>query len=562
MDRRSFLKSVGVTAAGTAVAASSDSFAAGPTPGLPPLFFSNGNRDRRRITSTDLTPWSPSSSQPWDVHTINHLYRRAGFGATLAEIAAASGKTPSQVVDALLDDNLLKGNKLPADPQNSDKWLHVPPYLGTDLGQQIAQQSLYYSANMDIRTQWTVLMNQPDVMLREKMSLFWMNHFVIEATKKVYYPQMVYNFLSYFRQNAWGNFKKMVSDVTVSPAMLIYLDGIYNQGLAPNENYARELQELFTLGVVDKDGKANYTQADVEGVAHALTGWTVDATAPAPNVLPAKYDVNRHDSSFQKIYDGVNRQYNLTASGASMDMDLIDHIFDQRGDQIAWYICSKLYQFFVYHDITQKPEKDIIDAMAATFKQGNWELKPVLSQLLKSAHFFDEANIGAGIKSPYEHLLGMIRTFTIQIDINASTSLYYYALAGSQELLDPPNVKGWPGYHSWISTTTLPYRNSVQTLLISGAMPGIGGGTPVNLPADMLGWSKQLASYDSGTFDEVINELANYLCAHLPSATAIKYVKSPFPAGYEWGILTDQVKVGTIRTLINRIMLLADYQLS
>ena len=378
------------------------------------------------------------------------------------------GKTPSQVVDALLDDNLLKGNKLPADPRNSIKWLHIEPYHGNGSQELTTQMNLYYAALMETRLHWTVQMNQPEVMLREKMTLFWMNHFVIEGYKKVYYPQSVYNFLKYFRENAWGNFKKMVSDVSVSPAMLIYLDGIYNQGLAPNENYARELQELFTMGVVDKDGKPNYTQADVEGVAHALTGWTVDATAPAPDVLPSKYDKTRHDSSFQKIYDGANRQYNLTASGAAMDKDLVDHMFDQRGDQIAWYICSKLYQYFVYHDITGKAERDIIDAMALTFKASNWEMKPVLAELLKSAHFFDEANIGAGIKSPYEHLLVMLRTFDIQIDEDAATSMYYLAIAGSQQLLEPPNVKGWPGYHNWISTTTLPYRNQIQTHFLIG----------------------------------------------------------------------------------------------
>ncbi|MDP4237575.1 MAG: DUF1800 family protein, partial [Bacteroidota bacterium] len=350
MDRRLFLKSLGVTAAGAAISEASDSFATTHVAsGIPSEHLRQPSRSRETIASSDLSPWNPSTTQPWDVHTINHLYRRAGFGATLGEIYAITRgivvQTPSQVVDNLLRDSLLLQPTVPPIPGNADDgktpslppaWLRVPPYVYND---PIKIQTDYANANMKIRSHWTVQMNQPEVMLREKLVLFWMNHFVVEA-KKVYYPQSMYSLLTYFRQNAWGNFKKMVSDVTISPAMLIYLDGVLNAGSAPNENYARELQELFTMGVVDKNGNPNYTQDDVEGIAHALTGWTVDAQAPPPDVLPSKYEVTRHDSSFQKIYDGVKRQYNLTASGASMDMDLIDHIFDQRGDQIAWYICS------------------------------------------------------------------------------------------------------------------------------------------------------------------------------------------------------------------------------
>ncbi len=578
MDRRSFLQSVGVAAAGTAVV-SSDSFASAPAAGgLPsqsPQFLSNPDRGRQQIASNDLSPWAPSTAQPWDVHTINHLYRRAGFGATLAEIKAASGKTFSSLVDALLDDTLLMKPTVPALPGNADDgktpsqppaWIRVPPYVYNNA---IQQQNDYYTAQMKIRSHWTAQMVQPNVMLREKMTLFWMNHFVIEA-KKVIWPQATYSFLTYMRQNAWGNFKKMVSDVTTMPAMLYYLDGILNVGQAPNENYARELQELFTMGVVDKDGKANYTQADVEGIAHALTGWTVDYQSPPPNILPALYNVNLHDSSFQKIYDGVNRQYNLKASGAAMDMDLIDHIFDQRGDQIAWNICSKLYQYFVYHDISQQGERDVIAAMAALFKSSNWELKPVISALLKSAHFFDESNIGAEIKSPFEHLIGLLRTFDLPLDELGAGSLYYYAAGGSQVLLDPPNVKGWPGYHNWMSTTTLPYRGVIETgLVFNKVLPAIGADgygnshLPINLTDEQItAWGKQFTNY-TGSFDGILAEIAAYLCAHPPSAKALSYVKGQFPPQtYEWSLLTDAIKVTVLRGMAAAIMLLADYQLS
>src|SRR5204863_2389032 len=129
---------------------------------------------------------------------INHLYRRAGFGATLAEIATAKGKSFTAVVDSLLDDTLLTKPTVPALPSNSEKWIQIPPSSYNDANVQMAD---YNAANMKIRSHWAVQMNQPDTMLREKMVLFLMNHFVVEA-KKVYYPQSLYSFLNYFRLNA------------------------------------------------------------------------------------------------------------------------------------------------------------------------------------------------------------------------------------------------------------------------------------------------------------------------------------------------------------------------
>ncbi|MEO6940233.1 MAG: DUF1800 family protein, partial [Candidatus Kapaibacterium sp.] len=286
MDRRAFL---GMSGRHSGVAVSPES----PTRnGAASLGALSNNRDQ--ITST-LAPWVPSTTEPWDAHTINHLYRRAGFGATLGEIARAKALTPSAVIDALLDDALTSGTNLPAPPAYSDTWLHVQPYLGGDYATLVKQQSDYAYADLAIRTWWQALASQPKTMLRERMVLMWSNHFVVEA-QKVYYPQMLFNYLDYFRQHPWGNFKQMVKDITIMPAMLIYLDGIYSYGSRPNENYARELMELFTLGVTDKAGNPNYTEADIQEIAKALTGWTIDYPAAAPNVMPAKYDVTRHDS--------------------------------------------------------------------------------------------------------------------------------------------------------------------------------------------------------------------------------------------------------------------------
>jgi len=566
MDRRSFLRTSGAAAGAASFipALTSRSFAAKPAGKNSVASGSNG---RPEITST-LAPWAPAAGD-WNVTTINHLFRRAGFGATYSEITAAKAMTPAAAVDALMDDALLTGNNLPQPPEHSQDWLHVQPYLGSDYNLQVKQQTDYYNAMLAIRRWWTSLMADPKTMLRERMTLFWMNHFVIEESK-VYYPQMVYNYLDYFRKHPWGNFKQMVKDVTISPAMLIYLDGQYSYGARPNENYGRELMELFTLGVAYKDGSANYTEDDIHQMARALTGWVIDPTAQPPNVVPGVYDVNRHDSTLKNPFGAPKKDYGLVASGYVTD-DVIDLLFQLKGDRLAWYICSKLYQQFVYHDISTPSAIAIIDGLAQTF-QSNWELKPVLSQLLKSEHFFDIANIGAQIKSPYDFLLGLFRSVDLGVDQYQGGTLYYYAYYSNQWLLDPPNVKGWPGYHSWISTTTLPQRNTLAgALAISSTGIPAQGATGYDgkvdtgfswTDANVTAWAQQFPSYN-GKFSDFLSEVSQFLCAIKPSQTALKAkILDNFPNSYEWPTLTDANKLVPLRLVVSAIAQFANYQLT
>ncbi|MBS1903692.1 MAG: DUF1800 domain-containing protein [Bacteroidetes bacterium] len=575
MDRRSFLRTAGISTAATAVL-SNEVLAQENTPNTltatPQNIRAAANRSRLKIQST-ISPWNPGPND-WNATTIGHLYRRAGFGATLAEVAAAQGKTYSAVVDALLNDSLLAPVTPPTD---SDKWLHVQP----DSSQ--AEMIRYQGYMRDIRSHWTAQMAQPASMLREKMTLFWMNHFCVEETK-VYYPQLMYSYLDYFRQHAWGDFKQMVKDVTVHPAMLRYLDGIYNIGRNPNENYARELQELFTMGPVwAKDGVTpNYTQDDVKAIAHILTGWDVDTQAPAPNILPTRYTISNHDSSFQHIYDdpttGQHVYYNLDAVAkyaptVTYDRELIDTMFAQRGERIAWFMCKKLYQYFVYHEpnMEDAATQAVIQGMVDTFMV-KWSIKDVLSQLFKSEHFFDAVNIGAMPKSPVEHIVGMIRQFDLPVDELSAGYLYAYTYAQGQYILDPPNVKGWPGYHNWISTTTLPIRNVLAAALTVSQNHSIptagtdGNGRPYTATTlddtKFLTWAKKFSNYGTD-FDSMLAELSTFLCAQPLGPLALQYIKNQMPPNtYEWGTLDDTGKLSALRQMTNKIMLLAEYHLA
>ncbi|HET9137293.1 MAG TPA: DUF1800 family protein, partial [Candidatus Kapabacteria bacterium] len=178
----------------------------------------------------------------------------------------------------------------------------------------------------------------------------------------------------------------------------------------------------------------------------------------------------------------------------------------------------------------------------------------------------------AQIKSPYEHIIGMIRQFDLTIDRLQAGTIFYYTANQSQQLLDPPNVKGWPGYHAWMSTTTLPLRGVLSTAIaVAGSLPAIGGdgynsnisNSPIQLTGDQVtAWGKQFANYN-GDFDDLLTEMATYLCPQPIGDNAHAYVKSKLPPNtYEWQSLTDKEKITGLRLLANTIMKLAEYQLA
>lgn len=526
------------------------------------------------MVQSTLAPWGGSL----DAHTTGHVYRRAGFGGTVAELKAAASLTPSALIDALLDDKWTLDANMPGPPSHAQTWMLLPPYQGTDLQRQIQQNIDDSNARYAIRRSWAVEMSRPSTMLREKMVYFWANHFVVEA-QKVEYPHLLLPYLTYFRKHPWGNFKQMVKDVSVLPAMLYYLDGWYSKGRNPNENYARELMELFTLGVTDKDGNPNYTEDDIKAVALALTGYSIDFSTATVNGFPAIYTISDHDSSLKKPFSSLGapiRSYGLSSSLHSVPDDIIDCLFQYRGDKLAYFICGKLYQYFVYHDISGATEQAIISQLATTFQNANWELKPVLQQLLKSEHFFDEANIGAAIKSPFEYMIGLARQFDIPLDEFQTGTLEMYGLSLlNQSLLDPPNVKGWPGYRSWVSTTTLPIRNKylASALAMTGGTTGIPAWNGVTgygenytgilwSDADVLKWAAQFGEY-KGDVHHFISQVATFLCAQPPASDFLTtYVFAPlsFP-DYEWPTMPDADRVIKIRTILTAITTLPEFQI-
>jgi len=396
-----------------------------------------------RRTSAGLEVYLPRPEKPWDKQRASYLLKRTMFGAKKADVEMALTKTPGEVVDMLLADTALPN---PPGSWVNDNYSYDSPNDTRNNG--------YFS---ELRQWWIELMVNQDFSIREKMTLFWHDHWATEYLT-VRQPHFNYWFLDSFRNNFLGNFRQMVKDVAISPCMLVYLDGRYNIKGRPNENYAREQMELHTLG----EGNG-YTEDDIQQAARALTGWTLQELSPGVfHPKDALFVSTRFDNT-DKTFMGQTGNWNHS--------DIVDIIFAQRQQEVAKYICRKLYREFVY----EIADESIISDMTTILVSNNWEIKPVLTTLLKSEHFFETANIGAHITSPIECYIGALRMLEIQ---PASSSVYteIFNICKNQglEILQPPNVKGWPGYRSWISASRLASRWSSTDELVNDSKTGGG----------------------------------------------------------------------------------------
>ena len=426
-------------------------------------------------------PNSPQSSKlglntyagPWLALQTKHLLNRTMFGAKAADINYFKSKGLVASVDELLN----VPATLPLPPVNDyNTTTYTDPNIpiGKTWVNDISLDGTTNSYRTSNYKKWllSIWVNQ-ERNIREKLTLFWSNHFGTEADTIVY-ATMTYNHHQILRTNCLGNFKQMVRAVTTDPGMLRYLNGYLSTKTAPDENYGRELQELFTVG---KEGGAKYSEDDVKNAAKTLTGWKIDAT------FNAVFDSTRHDTTnktFSAFYNNTIIAGRTGASGAIETDDLLNMIFQK--SEVAKFICRKLYRYFVYYYIDDNVETNIITPLANAFVANNFEIKPVLKLLLQSEHFYDSLYIGCQIKSPIDHVVGFLRQYEIAFPDTAVNYLDAYSLYNNmvaqligmgQSPVDPPNVAGWPAYYQapdynelWINADTLPKRNKFTDLMI------------------------------------------------------------------------------------------------
>jgi hypothetical protein len=384
-----------------------------------------------------LEPYIPSTEKPWNQERVQHLYQRLGFGADFSTLSNGLDVSPSELVNQLIDGVIA----MPAPEQ---------PYWANWDNDDYPNDGgeLFFQVKEEFFLRWVEEMATQG--LRSKLTLFWHNHFVTE--EEVYYCNAyMWAYYKLLHDHALGNFKTFVEEMGINPAMLVYLNGNQNVAAQPNENYARELMELFTMG--ENNG---YTQQDIVEVARALTGWQVNMYGCSKQVF---FSPAYHDNGTKTIFGQTgNWDY----------LDVHNLIFSERENQVAEYICGKLYRFFVY----EEEDPTIVQGLADTFKQNNWEIAPVLRQLFKSEHFFEERFINARIKSPLESLTHLLTLSGAEKDVDYSIDyISYIAYASSQmgqRVFNPVDVAGWPGYHSWMTENTLTARWSYSAAILNG----------------------------------------------------------------------------------------------
>jgi hypothetical protein len=374
----------------------------------------------------------PSSSNLWDEEKANHLYRRIGYGVSKIDLDDALVQVPAALPVTLISEAIALPTTTPPDWADWD----YNDYLNMGLD--------FVQTNLSQRRDWSLQMFN-DLLsdgLRGRMTLFWSNHFVTEV--QVYHcSSYLYKYYHILQTHALGNFKEFVREIGLCDAMLIYLNGFENTKNAPNENYARELYELFTLGVDN-----GYHQTDIVETAKALTGYNNRTVFCGP----ISFNNNTFNNTDKTIFGRTgNWGYD----------NVIDILFEEKGDLIANFICTKLYKYFVSPTINQ----DIIDQMAATFKV-DFNIGNVLTTLLRSEHFFDTEAIGTQIKSPYDVTHNYLITTGFTVSDQIKKGIFYLNEVVGQELFNPPDVAGWQGDKDWINSSTLTGRWDLMEYLI------------------------------------------------------------------------------------------------
>jgi len=373
-----------------------------------------------------ITPYLPSPQNPWDLQKIKHLYRRLDYGAPISVLRAAQGKSPGQLVDEIMDSALALPQTPPplwafkTDPEYgaiTEEQLDDLKALDRDEGYEIAANDLLKNGLMG------------------RLAFFWLNHFVTQYGE-YRCPAYMYQYYILLQQHALGNFKEFTREIGLTPAMLKFLNNFDNKNDRPNENYARELFELFTLG--EDNG---YTQEDIEEASRAMTGYN----GQTEDCGPISFTPETFDGGTKTIFERTE----------AFDYDgIIEVLFEERRELIGEFICTKLYTYFV----NPEPDAGIIVQMKKTFLDAEFEIAPVLRQLFKSEHFFDTHMHGIVIKSPYDVTIQFLKETGFDPTDEVISNLQWINSTLGQSFFSPVDVAGWQRNRKWLNTNTLPGR--------------------------------------------------------------------------------------------------------
>jgi uncharacterized protein (DUF1800 family) len=373
------------------------------------------------------TPYRPTADQPWNRRLAAHLFRRAGFGASWDELDVALKKDPADVVAELAT----------VDATDARFQRESEDFANTILAGGDPKQ---------LSAWWSYVMLRTPQPLLEKTTLFWHGHFATSA-EKVQDADAMYNQNHLLRKYALGDFAQLVHEISRDPAMLIYLDSVTNRKAHPNENYAREVMELFCLG------EGNYSEKDIQELARCFTGW---------EIRRGKFRFNRfqHDSGEKTVLGQTDK----FPGGAAVDVVLAQPTAPR-------FVVGKLIRYFVMDE--PSPSEALIEPLAQELRDHDWDIGHVVRRILGSQLFFSEHAVGRKVRSPVEMMVGLLRSLESSTN---SVQLSADLLQLGQGLFYPPNVKGWDGGRTWINSSTLLGRANVIGRLIRDGKTRFAGG--------------------------------------------------------------------------------------
>jgi hypothetical protein len=363
-------------------------------------------------------PYRPSREAPWDIQRVGHLYRRATFGATYAELEAGLKAGPEALIA-----QLLKGG-----PGLSEFDAEMEP-----LSQNIAR----YNDATHMPAWWLTRMLHSPHPLQEKITLLWHNHFATSYAK-VQSARFMLGQYQLMRRHALGSFAALLKAMSTDPAMMIWLDTRASKKGNPNENYARELMELFSLGI------GHYTEKDIREAARAFTGWEIQGT----NVV---FNKNQHDDG-EKTMLGQTGNWNGD--------EIVRICLEQKS--AAPFIVGKLYRFLISETVPPTPE--LLEPLAAQFRGGGYNFGALVKTMLSSNLFFSSAVYRTRIKAPVDFVLNIVRGLEGKI---GTTALAQALEQLGQSIFSPPSVKGWDGGRTWLNGQTLLFRQNLALALTS-----------------------------------------------------------------------------------------------
>lgn len=431
---------------------------------------------------------------------IKHLYARAAFGISFPELQKMNGWNMRRAVTKLFNDS----EKWDDLKQSGDE--HIQKLKPAGALSEEEKKERIRTARQNVRllnTTWLEKMSSSEAQLREKLTLFWHGHFACRSANPIFLQQLN----NIHRKHALGDFRTMLIEVSQSPAMLQFLNNQQNRKGKPNENFARELMELFTLG------RGNYTETDIKEAARAFTGWGYNQKGQF------QFRPVLHDEG-QKTFFGKTGNFD----GA----DIIDQILEK--PEAANFIARKLYAFMVSDTVDEARVKEL----GAHFYNSKYDISALLKKMLTADWFYEPQLIGTKIKSPVELLVGLNRQFHVRYQNPAALLRFQSALG--QVLFYPPNVAGWPGGRNWIDSSSLMVRLKIPSLILNAGIIDFDGKADIEDEAIIalnrvrrqvverqvqatVSWDRFLAGFPHKT---TAKELAVFLLQPVPSSQILK----------------------------------------